>query len=158
MDISRAVEGVTRVPRHFFDEDPDPQPESTEELNVQFDESDPEWQAELEKLRRAFIAGRAKASLPPVPEASSASNCGAKWAAVGVQKGATSISGYSASTSTGSDGPGYQDCNGAAESSGNLGSSRRQGVFGSKAEELQHWLRPARPIFEPVERAATGAR
>ena len=73
VDISRAVEGVTRVPRHFFDEDPDPQPESTEELNVQFDESDPEWQAEVDKLRRAFIAGCAKASLPSVPEASSAS-------------------------------------------------------------------------------------
>ena len=40
---------------------------------MQIDESDPEWQAELEKLRRAFIAGRAKASLPSVPEASSAS-------------------------------------------------------------------------------------
>ena len=158
VDISRAVEGVTRVPRHFFDEDPDPQPESTEELNVPFDESDPEWQAELEKLRRTFIAGRAKASLPTVPEASSASGTGAEWAAVGAQKGATSISGYPASTGTGSNSPGYQDCNGAAESSGDLGTSRRQGVIGTKAEELQHWLRPAGPILEPVERAATGAR
>ena len=51
MDISRAVEEVPRVRRHFFDEDPDPQPESTEELNVQIDENDSEWQAELDKLR-----------------------------------------------------------------------------------------------------------
>ena len=64
MDISRAVEGVPRVRRHLFDEDPDPQPESTEELNVQIDEDDPEWQAELDKLRRAFIASRAKGLTP----------------------------------------------------------------------------------------------
>ena len=76
---------------------------------------------------------------PSVPEASSASGtAGQSGAAVGAQEGATSITGHPAPTCTGSDGPGYQDRNCAAESSGNLGSSRRQGVFGSKAEELQH--------------------
>ena len=73
VEVSRAIEGVPWVRRHFFDEDPDPQRESTEELNVYIEENDPEWQVDLDKLRRAFIAGRATASLPSVPEAPKAS-------------------------------------------------------------------------------------